>query len=243
MSKSMKLRLETEGYNKESDAFIDEGAEDGTIMVHGGNDLDWNVREEVASTRKEKCEPVTRVIFLLDTTKIGNHAFFCAVNLIVVESPEGVQLIGHGAFKQCSSLTVIFSPAPLRLIAHGVFQDCSSLKNVELLHTNLQQIGMMAFFKCSELTSMTVPGLIQYVGEYVFDCCDKLVPSGFNYDDAVEVITHLRSLQPSSTTMFAELRNIEFSRLEQDTRIDNFKLWSRIIHARRTGKGLLHITF
>ena len=99
----MALRLETKGWNAAADALIDELVRSGELIVHGGNDFNHvDVDYEVA---KERHTRVTRMIFLLNVTKVGDYA----ANLVVVDIPEGVKSIGHHAFNTCSSLTTVSS--------------------------------------------------------------------------------------------------------------------------------------
>ncbi|GMH58544.1 hypothetical protein TL16_g02632 [Triparma laevis f. inornata] len=90
----MALRLATKGWNTAADALIDEGVMSGELMVHGGNDLSYGA----AKARKERRKFATRLIFLLNITKVGEYACSWAVNLVVVDIPEGVERIGYAAF-------------------------------------------------------------------------------------------------------------------------------------------------
>ncbi|GMH74735.1 hypothetical protein TrLO_g3367 [Triparma laevis f. longispina] len=203
----MTLRLVTKAWKRVADAFIDEGVESGEIMVHDGYDISsiggWKYR-------RERRKLATRVIFLLNITKVGQHECHWAVNLFVVDIPEGVQRFGHLAFRGCSSLTTISFPTTLTFIGGYAFCDCSSLDNVDLLHTNLQKIGGDVFWDCSELKSMTIPDSLQTLGCKVFTNCFKLVPSSIDVSEdndvdllspevvlISEVVTRLRSLQNS----------------------------------------------
>ena len=69
---------------------IDEGVESGELIVHDGKDIS----RAVAVARVERRELVTRVVFLLKLTKVGVYAYAKAVNLIVVDIPEGIESIG-----------------------------------------------------------------------------------------------------------------------------------------------------
>ena len=61
----------------------------GEIIVHGGNDISFD--DFWSAARKERMKRVTKVVFLLNITKIGDHACFCASNLVVVDIPEALQ--------------------------------------------------------------------------------------------------------------------------------------------------------
>ena len=196
----MAFRVATKGWNAAADAQIDEGVRSGDLMVHGGKDISWRWQYP----REERRKLVTRVIFLLNITKVGDYACAYAINLVVVDIPEGVGSIGLRAFKDCTSLTKVSFPTTLTSIGWYAFQSCSSLDNVVLRHTNLQELGSQAFAYCFELKSMTIPDSLQTLDTFVFYGCSKLVPSKIdvndinNYDQDA-VIAHLRSQQQQQT--------------------------------------------
>ena len=78
---------------------VDERVESGVLMVHDGKDIVW----EKVRSRKERRKLVTRMIFLLNITKVGDFACFWVVNLVVIGIPEGVESIGYAAFDDCCS--------------------------------------------------------------------------------------------------------------------------------------------
>ncbi|GMI03807.1 hypothetical protein TrVE_jg5443 [Triparma verrucosa] len=63
----------------------------GEIIVHGGNDLSYNEAESDA--RNEGMEQVTKVVFLLNITKVGDNTCFDASILVAVDIPEGITSI------------------------------------------------------------------------------------------------------------------------------------------------------
>jgi len=133
------------------------------------------------------------VIILLNI-KVGDFACNFAINLVIVEIPEGIEIIGIGAFDECRSLTTIPFPITLTSIGWNAFADCSSLENVDLLHTNLQELEEWAFYQCSELKSVTIPDSYLTLGAGVFAGCSKLVPSNLDVDVGYndEIIAYLR---------------------------------------------------
>ncbi|GMH54983.1 hypothetical protein TrST_g3720 [Triparma strigata] len=180
------------------------------------------MEEANSDVREERMKQVTKVVFLLNITKVGKWACWYT-NLVVVEIPEGVESIDFRAFYYCKSLTSVSFPTTLKLVGNQAFWYCSSLVNVDLLHTNLQKIEEYAFSHCSELKSMTIPDSLQTLGQYIFDGCCKLSPHldknsiYYQYSDpsdsdsnsdsdsysedkppderTLKVIDHLRSLQ------------------------------------------------
>ena len=191
----MKMRLLCKAWRRVADTFID-GRVESVMTVVGENDISLGE----AKARRERRLLVMQVVFLLNITKVGDYACYYAVNLVVVEIPEGVESIGDMAFSGCSSLTTVSFPTTLRSIGGFTFVNCYSLENVDLLHTRLQEIGDHAFYDCSELKSMTIPDSLQTLGDFVFANCSNLVPSSiavhsYYPDKTSEVVAHLRSLQ------------------------------------------------
>ncbi|GMH62803.1 hypothetical protein TL16_g06151 [Triparma laevis f. inornata] len=134
----MALRSTTKAWRALAEAFIDKDRESGAIMVHDGKGISWF--EVPPDPREERRKLVTLVIFLLNVTKIGEHACHLAANLVVFDIPEGIESIGKFAFVHCKSLTTVSFPTTLTLIRMQAFDSCSSLENVDLLHTNPQEI-------------------------------------------------------------------------------------------------------
>ncbi|GMH57470.1 hypothetical protein TL16_g02386 [Triparma laevis f. inornata] len=168
------LREVCKEWNEVVKDVVDESVESGAMIVHGGEDLQWS------AAREERRKLVTQVVFLLNNIKVGDRACWCAVNLVVVDIPEGVESIGVWAFQWCSSLTTVSFPTTLKSINEYAFDECSSLDNVDLLHTNLQELGKQAFSFCSELKSMTIPDSLQTVGDNIFYGCFELVSSSID---------------------------------------------------------------
>ncbi|GMH61275.1 hypothetical protein TrST_g12782 [Triparma strigata] len=170
----------------------------GGMIVHGGNDISPN--EANSAARVDRMEQVTKVVFLLNITKVGDLACTYAINLIAVDIPEGITIIGGGSFAGCSSLKVIKFPKSLTSIGNGSFQYCSSLEQVDLLHTNVEELGNLAFCDCESLREMKVPDSLQRFGHRVpghrvFYKCGKLVPEEIDDEDNEAVVAYLRSIQ------------------------------------------------
>ncbi|GMH58278.1 hypothetical protein TrST_g9597 [Triparma strigata] len=157
----------------------------GEVIVHGGNDISWH--EASSDAMQERMKQVTKVVFLLNITKVGNFACLLASNLIVVDIPEGITSIGECSFQCCSSLKGIKFPKSLTIIDDYSFQDCSSLEKVDLLHTNVQELGENAFSHCTSLTEMKIPDSLRKYGAYVFYECYGLVPSHIDVDYGAEI--------------------------------------------------------
>ena len=107
----MTLMLVTKAWKRVVDAFIEEGVESGAIIVRGLRDMAWPY-----VAQRERRALATRVVFLLNTTQVRENACNQAVNLVVVDIPEGVERItnlqelGAHAFRVCSELKSMTIP-------------------------------------------------------------------------------------------------------------------------------------
>ena len=170
----------------------------GEIIVHGGNDISND--EANSAARRKRIKQVTKVVFLLNITKVGDRVCYKASILVIVDIPEGITSIGRSYFSWCSSLKEIKFPKSLTSIGTQSFINCSSLGQIDLLHTNVKKLGQLAFRDCTSLREMKVPDSLQTFGEDVFAGCSKLVPTDIDVDDyyndvTSEVVAYLRSIQ------------------------------------------------
>ena len=163
----------------------------GGMIVHGANDISW----EEAVARKERMAQVTKVVFLLNITKVGDNVCSCASILVAVDIPEGITSIGYMSFACCSSLKDIKFPKSLTSIGRQSFLSCKSLEEVDFLHTNVQELGYGAFADCTSLREMKVPDSLQTFGHAIFFSCSKLVPFDIKTYDTEAVVAYLRSIQ------------------------------------------------
>ncbi|GMI01820.1 hypothetical protein TrVE_jg3605 [Triparma verrucosa] len=167
----------------------------GEMIVHGGNDISGN--EVDSAARKEWIKQVTQVVFLMNITKVGDYACTRASNLVDVDIPEGITIIGKSsfAFGGCSSLKDIMFPKSLTSIGNCSFNECFNLERVDLLHTNVEELGQQAFIYCTSLREMKVPNSLQRFGSSAFYGCSKLTPSDIGKCDNDAVVAYLRSIQ------------------------------------------------
>mmetsp|Transcript_3152 Transcript_3152/g.5904 ORF Transcript_3152/g.5904 Transcript_3152/m.5904 type:complete len:190 (+) Transcript_3152:346-915(+) len=163
------------------------------LIVHSGKSITLSLSN--SKPRMERLENVTDIIFLLNCTKIGDYAFQHAVNLIVVNIPEGVTHISKNSFWGCSKLKSVAFPKSLKNIGAYAFNNCTRLSEVDLRGTGVEVIENEAFYYCEELKSMKIPDSLVEVGRFVFLRCFKLVPEGVDTKDNEAVLEHLRSQQ------------------------------------------------
>ncbi|GMH87000.1 hypothetical protein TrST_g1500 [Triparma strigata] len=60
----------------------------GEIIVHGGNDISED--EADSDARRDRMKLVTKVVFLPNIMKVGDHASLHASNLVTIDIPEGI---------------------------------------------------------------------------------------------------------------------------------------------------------
>ncbi|GMH76564.1 hypothetical protein TrST_g10082 [Triparma strigata] len=167
------------------------------VFTVDGNDISRD--KAWSEERKERMKQVTKVVFLLNITKVGEWACSWASILVAVDIPEGITIIDFGSFAGCSSLKDIKFPKSLTSIGGASFGKCFSLEKVDLLHTNVRALGNYAFAYCTSLREMKVPDSLQTLNGQVFYDCSALVPSDIDVNDVNAVIAYLRSLQPLKT--------------------------------------------
>lgn len=89
------LRRACKPWQRVAESHITKLMKQGVLELHQGTDTDKEVADSDA--RKEKMERVTQAIFLQNVTQIGERACKFAVNLVVVDIPEGIDSITKGA--------------------------------------------------------------------------------------------------------------------------------------------------
>jgi hypothetical protein len=120
-----------------------------------------------------ECQELIRVTLPASLTSIGAYAFLACSHLDSVVIPSKVTSIGNSAFHLCSSLTHVTLPASLTSIGDMVFMDCPSLTHVTL-PASLTSIGDMVFMNCHSLTHVTLPASLTSIGSKTFYGCYQL---------------------------------------------------------------------
>jgi hypothetical protein len=106
-------------------------------------------------------------------------------NLVSVDLPEGLQVIGMAWFYQCTSLTTVNVPSSVIKIQGGAFQQCTSLASLDLPE-GLQSIGPRSFSGCESLATLHIPSTVGKIGTNVLEGCTGL--RSISLPDALEII-------------------------------------------------------
>lgn len=102
-------------------------------------------------------------------TEIGANAFNGCSNILEIDIPKTVTIIGPNAFQECHALrTVNFvSGNKISLIDEYTFASCYALTDINLPST-IREIKMYAFSDCSCLARITLPADLDKIGESAF---------------------------------------------------------------------------
>lgn len=101
-----------------------------------------------------------------DVTVIGSYAFG-RTNIVTVELPDTVTLLGTGAFEECESLTTVRLSRQLKEIGVNAFQNCTSLSFIDL-PSSLITIRACAFKYCTSLKQIKIPKSVSEYGYEIF---------------------------------------------------------------------------
>ena len=107
---------------------------------------------------------------------IGDHYFDGLNNIVKVNLPNSLKLIGTYAFSCCRNLKEISFPNnPINKIEIGqkAFEYCTSLENLNI-EKGVVKIGDSAFCHCTLLQNVYLPDSLMLLGEHVFHRCSKL---------------------------------------------------------------------
>lgn len=69
-------------------------------------------------------------IDMTDFTYISEDIFAERGDIVKVELPEGVEVIGNNAFENCTNLEEVICPKSLKSIGAEAFIDCVNLKKI-----------------------------------------------------------------------------------------------------------------
>ena len=105
-------------------------------------------------------------------TSIGEYAFEDCKNLITVNIPDGVTIIGYGSFRGTNLITVNLPNSVTTIDAHA-FSSCMNMTSINIPNS-VTTIEHGAFTGCSSLTSIHIPNSVTYIGENAFGGCSNL---------------------------------------------------------------------
>ena len=95
-------------------------------------------------------------------------------NVMTVDLPQSLTVLGSGCFMYCENLQEIMFPRNLKQISFWSFYGCKSLKSVSIPQ-NIYQIEGGAFESCTSLESVTIGENVRLIGNNAFQDCTSLL--------------------------------------------------------------------
>ncbi|CAJ1891613.1 unnamed protein product [Cylindrotheca closterium] len=125
--------------------------------------------ERIPNWRLHSLENLVWLEFPDQLKVIGDNAFYCCFVLQRVIFPGSLTDIGNNAFEGCYELNPVVLPEGLQTIGIAAFRSCRSLRAIEVPST-VQMIATSAFADCSSLESAALPDFIEYVNGWFLRC-------------------------------------------------------------------------
>jgi len=119
------------------------------------------------------CEDLTSVYLPEGVTRVGFGAFSDCPNLVEVNLPTTLIILGDWAFYRAGSLQQVSVPEATRRVGACTFAFCTSLAKVEMPR-GVKSIAQNAFYYCISLHEVLIPGSVDQIGEYTFAYCSNL---------------------------------------------------------------------
>lgn len=130
--------------------------------------------------------------------------------IVVLEVNEGVTEIGLEAFKDCKNLVTVNLPESLEVIGDGAFQGCTAIEEITV--PGGTSLGWYVFMGCTALKSARFEEGVTAIPWYTFKDCSSLV--WVHIPESMESI-EMNSFQGCGTPSFAfagteeQFKNIE----------------------------------
>lgn len=140
----------------------------------------------------------------LDSTEVGDLAFYNCCELSTVSLPADITYVGRSAFE--ATAITSFNASSLQGMGTSAFSSCSQLKEVRFDdNTMLTDLPNSAFAHCYSLQTFSLPQNIKTIGSYAFNDCKGLetfvVPSSVTSisDSAFSGCYHLHEIHNLSS--------------------------------------------
>ena len=103
---------------------------------------------------------------------IAPNAFINCTELISMQLPNTVTIIGNSAFSCCARLSNINIPESVTMIESSAFGLCSQLKNITFPNS-LTFLGSSAFLNCSKIETINIPANVSVIESRCFMGCNN----------------------------------------------------------------------
>lgn len=98
--------------------------------------------------------------------EIADQAFYDCSNLVNVQLPSNLEVLGQGVFTNAKSINNIIIPALLEIIPVSTFENCLSLTTLDYSNANVKTIEEKAFFNTPYLS--VIPSSVTFIGNQAF---------------------------------------------------------------------------
>lgn len=95
-------------------------------------------------------------------------------DIVRLDLPASVSIIGEYAFRNCQKLTSVTMQDGVAEIRKRAFYGCGSLKEMSI-PGSVKTIGEEAFKGCSSLSTLAMADGVESIGDHAFDDCSSLV--------------------------------------------------------------------
>lgn len=133
----------------------------------------------------------SKLVLRENTKSIADNAFYCCSELISIDIPSSVKVIGGFSFYGCTNLTSIVIPNSVTEIGELAFEDCSNLTSI-VIPDSVENIGMAAFYTCEQLETVVLSNKLTTISDFSFADCTKL--------SSIEIPNSVTSINSNSFT-------------------------------------------
>ena len=141
---------------------------------------------------------VTHVRVDSSVTELPQGIFETMVELVQVELPDGLRVIGKGVFKDCRKLENVNVPLSVKTIGDQAFSNCFRLQ-LPKLPDALDTIGHQAFHACNYITKARIPPCLTNINNSFFWCRNLI---------SLEMPETVQSIDKTALFRCYDLRNI-----------------------------------
>ena len=111
---------------------------------------------------------------------------FASLDIIDIEIPDSVEIIGERAFENCEDLESVTFGNSVRIISANAFENCYDLEDLEF-PDSLEVIEEFAFAGCDNLSELNFPNSLREIGDGAFSGCSYL--ETVNFGENIESIS------------------------------------------------------
>ena len=129
---------------------------DGLVFTRNNNDTEYSVDKGTVSNTATAIG-IPTYYEGKEVTTLGASAFDLFSQLVAIQLPDGIKIIGDYAFEDCSSLALTSLPDGVKSIAERAFKGCTGLTEITINRSTPPTANTEIFKDCTNLTKIKVP--------------------------------------------------------------------------------------